>query len=277
MVKISAEDLLRAIGDPSFEEKIAQLISQNPELEQSLDLAIMRIKSKMPIFKNPQFDKSMTEDEVLKFCADEGINMSRKNFRGNYLEKELAKYNAVYFHEDVNAWEFDYSYIFQWVPLLLDEKHELRHKIVLLMQEKSESTVSHINEVSECKEGQEDNAVSVLPLTDENKIIHIIQNPSKRCIIKIKHEILTNKNIRVYFHTSDLNSLNYALVIDFEKASWDSMQSASIIELNNYQEVFDLSNKIASLKENEKLQKKFEVKVLSEIKIKSNHQETRRK
>jgi hypothetical protein len=51
--KDSAEDLLRAIGDPSFEEKIAQLISQNPELEQSLDLAIMRIKSKMPIFKNP--------------------------------------------------------------------------------------------------------------------------------------------------------------------------------------------------------------------------------
>ncbi|GGI14867.1 hypothetical protein [Gottfriedia solisilvae] len=61
MAKISAEDLLQAIGDPSFEENVAKLIIKNPELEQSLDLAIMRIKSKMPLFKNPKFEKSLSD------------------------------------------------------------------------------------------------------------------------------------------------------------------------------------------------------------------------
>ncbi|MGG0177672.1 hypothetical protein [Gottfriedia acidiceleris] len=96
----------------------------------------------MPFFKKPVYEKSLTEDEVLNNCKDHGINMNRKNFRGNYLEKELAKYNAAYFHEDLNAWEFNYEYISHWVPLLLDEKHELRNKVVLSMDKKSELTVT---------------------------------------------------------------------------------------------------------------------------------------
>lgn len=142
MEKISAEALLRAFVDPLIEENLAQFFIKNPELEQTLDLAISRIKSKMPFFKKPVYKKSLTEDEVLNICKNHEINMNRKNFRGNYLEKELAKYNSAYFHEDLNAWEYDYEYISHWVPLLLDKKHELRNKVVLSMDKKSEITVT---------------------------------------------------------------------------------------------------------------------------------------
>ncbi|CAM3664948.1 hypothetical protein [Brevibacillus invocatus] len=274
MASLTAEELLQAIVDPKFEENVARLISENPELEQSLEMAIRRIKSRMPLFKNPRFGKSLTEDEVLEFCANSGINMSRKNFRSNYLEKDLSKFNAAFFHEDVQAWEFDYDYISQWAPLLLHDKHELRHKIVMLVHENMKfESQEDAREELENNNAQEERITKedVIPLlgvemSEEEKLLHTIANPSERCVIKVRYEGLDNGTHHVYFQTTDLIKLNFVLRIDFDRAEWGSMAGAAILEMTNYQVVFDFASYITQLKKNEKLEKKFIEKILPEIK-----------
>jgi hypothetical protein len=48
-------------------------------------------------------------------------------------------------YQDVQEWEFDYDYVSHWTPLLQNEKHELRNRIVMLahenMQLKSQENV----------------------------------------------------------------------------------------------------------------------------------------
>ena len=97
--------------------------------------------------------------------------MNRKNFRGNYLEKELAKYNAAYFHGDLNAWEFNSEYISHWVPILLDEKYELRNKVVLSMYKKSEITVPETGFDGIVVEDQDLNEESTLTEKNSKSII----------------------------------------------------------------------------------------------------------
>ena len=153
----------------------------------------------MPFFKKSVYEKSLTEDEVLNICKNHGINMNRKNFRGNYLEKELAKYNAAYFHEDLNAWEFNYEYISHWVPILLDEKYELRNKVVLSMVKKSEITVPETGFDGIVVEDQDLNEESTL--TEKNsKSINKADYEMKSQLLKVLKLLYRNLHSNSWDH-----------------------------------------------------------------------------